>query len=581
MVYLLKAGANKSRSNSALVDYVSRRFTHKQNVWYQRWVKLEEIRKKLRFFLSVYNETGGDAPLGSKNTNLYYRSMQCHQAANILMGTKFSPDFVDFAPLLSDYDQELYDMTDALTRAIKVNRYQGLHDLAKDQSKKDLIFGNSFIEMALEWEGDDPLPKGVQYQCAPFQEMRNNYGDPDKMRVMNYSVESYAEEYGEDELDDVAIGGIVEATRESGGNIEKNILPPEGQIQVVRFYNPARKIFAEIHGGNGKIYKNLEGENYPLIGSDGRGFDPFEESRFYEDPTSDFFGYGVFDFLVDFANLDTTITNAVAVDAVWSASAPTFIEASDPDKMRSQLRQWEKNRTRGRNRVMVEKASGLGQKATVTDLSRPVRTDILQTFDDVNTTRTIRASHIDVNAMTDYAPTAEQQKLKRIEADKLNLRVLQLNEQRNIQFARNEMYFIKNTKTDFHEEEIEVNDQFADKYRSPDGFKPMKKMKIGEILDETHGLHLKVSPRMEGALDDQTFLEIQEMQQDLGLIPNGTQAKVIALEKYISKKNPDWGLKREDFMAPQQVTSGAPQGPGFEREENAVTSALTQQLATA
>jgi len=71
-------------------------------------------------------------------------------------------------------------------------------------------------------------------------------------------------------------------------------------IQVVRYYNPARKIFAEIHGGSGKIYQSLEGENYPLIGREGEGFDPFLESRFYEDPTAEWFGYGVMDFLIVF-----------------------------------------------------------------------------------------------------------------------------------------------------------------------------------------------------------------------------------------------------------------------------------------
>jgi len=64
----------------------------------------------------------------------------------------------------------------------------------------------------LKFDGDKIA--GAEYQHAPFKEIRNNYGEPDRMRVIEYSAESYAEEYGEEELEDVAYGGIVKFTRQ-------------------------------------------------------------------------------------------------------------------------------------------------------------------------------------------------------------------------------------------------------------------------------------------------------------------------------------------------------------------------------
>ena len=558
MKYVLTAGAGQSKSNSSLVSYIANRYTHKNNIYNQRAQTLDALKNKMRWLLSVYTPKDS-LPLGNNAQKLYYKSMLAHQANNTLMASKLNPDFIDYAPLGMKHDKGLNNITEALTRAHMGLRYQGLYDLAVAQSKKDLVWGNSFIELVLKFDGDKIA--GAEYQHAPFKEIRNNYGEPDRMRVIEYSAESYAEEYGEDELEDVAYGGIVNSQDKE--DEEDTYKVPDGMIQVVRYYNPARKIFAEIHGGSGKIYQSLEGENYPLIGREGEGFDPFLESRFYEDPTAEWFGYGVMDFLIDFADLDTTITNAVASDAVWSASAPTMVVSDDPDKMRASLRAWEKNRAQGRNRVVVEKNSSLGMNGKVTDLSRTVRTDLMETFDGTLISRSTRASNIDFNSLAEYAPTAEQQKMKRIEADQLNIRVLQLNEQREIAFAKNEMYFLKNTPTPFHNYEIEVNDQFAEQYESPNGFKPMHKMKIGDILKETDKLHLQIQPRLEGALSDQNIIEIQDMMDTIGIMPEGSQAQIIALEGMIKRKNPELGITRQDFLpaAPEALAAGqAPEG---------------------
>lgn len=556
MTYLLKTGTKKGKTNDSLVEYVAQRYFDKQTVWQQRNNVLEALAKRLQFLLSIYEESGGIAPKQKKSKDLYYRSLLAHQAANVLMGSKLQPDFVDYAPLGIEHDQDLLYRTRALTRAHRILRYGGGFNLAKSHAKKDLIWGNSFIEMALRFNPDETI-KGISYEWAPFFEMRNYYGERDRMRVTNYTIEDYAAEYGEEELDDVAEGGILDTQEDMGKSAtEIGAKVDDGIIQAVKLFNPSRKIFAEIHGGNGKIYMNLENEQYPLLDENGEGYDPYLENRFYEDMKSEYFGWGVLDYLIDLANLDTTVTNAVTGDAVWDASAPTLITTNDDDKMRAELRKWEKNRAKGRNRVLVQKDSGLGLTGGVTQLARGARMDLLNGFDEFTVTRATRASNIDFNSLAEYAPTAEQQKMKKIEADKLNLRVLVLNAEREIDFAKKELHFLSKTKSDFNKLEIEVEDSVGKRFASPSGFVPMKKQEIGKILDGVKNISLEVAPRLEGALDDMTLLEIQEMQNDAPLIPDGTQAKLIFLEKYLAKKNPNLGIKREDFVSPT-----APQAP--------------------
>ena len=91
----------------------------------------------------------------------------------------------------------------------------------------------------------------------------------------------------------------------------------------------------------------------------------------------------------------------------------------------------------------------------------------------------------------------------------------------------------------------------------------MHKMKIGDILKETDKLHLQIQPRLEGALSDQNIIEIQDMMDTIGIMPEGSQAQIIALEGMIKRKNPELGITRQDFLpaAPEALPAGqVPEG---------------------
>jgi len=576
--YQLRATGVQPSQNPDLVAFVADRKAFKDAIWQRRNDKLVDLNSRLSQLISIYEDSGGVAPQDLRKKSLFYKSALAHQVWNILQGSKFEPDFIDFAPLGNDYDDDLRERTKALTDAHRLVRYRGGYERAKKAAKSDLIWGNSFIEMSTKYEGD--VAVCTEYTHAPFREIRNFYGDSDILRVIDYSISAYAEQYGEEMLLKVSLGGILDTQSYGEPNEEKKEYDSGKEIiQVVRYYDPARLMFVEIHGGGGYIYKELFDNDYPFQDENGNGYSPFKESRFYEEVSGDYFGWGVMDYIIDLANLETTITNATAAEAIWEASSPSFVYSNDPDDLERKLKKHVRNINRGINMPIVQKSSGVGTSGKIESLRKGVDNQNMQVWDEVTVSRATRFSNVDIRAMSEYAPTAEQQKLKKLEADKLNMRVLLLNEEREKEFAQKEMMFLQNGKTKFQDYEVAVVDEVALRFQTEDGYIPTKKMKIKDILAGVKDVELKIAPRMEGVLDDLDFMEIQTMREDLALFAPGTAAYDIALEKYFEKKSPDWGLDRTQFSSPTGQPAQAPMTGGAGGGDP--TQAMTQQLSAA
>ena len=578
---LLATGTNAGKLPE-LSAFIAERKSFKDDIWMRRNNKLVDMSEKLDKLISLYRENYGASAHNVQEKALFYKSALAHQIWNTLMATKLYPDFIDFSPLGVTQDTDLLQKAEALTQAHRLIRYKGSYTKACMEAKPDFIWGNAFIEMSTRYDGDTAVC--TEYTHAPFREMRNYYGDTDIMRVIDYPIGKYAEIYGEPMLKKVALGGITSNDQYNTQNQEeKSFDSQKDTIQVVRSYDPARLMFAEIHGGNGYIYKHLTGKDYPFMKEDGTGYAPFKESRFYEEPNGDYFGWGVFDYIIPLANLETTITNATAMEAIWDASAPSFLYTSDPQDMEQKIKKHFRNINKGVNMPIVQKDTGLGTKGQMQPMRKGVDNNNMQIWDETTVNRATRFTNVDVRALSEYAPTAEQQKLKKIEADKLNIRVLLTNEEREKEFAMNEVEFIKNGKTRFHNYEIEIVDEVAEELRTETGYMPAAKIKIKDILKDVKDLELKIVPRLEGVLDDMNFMEIQTIQEDLQIIQPGTAAYDIAMEKYFAKKNPDWGLKRMDFSTPSQPAEPevAPEGDMAGVEPQGMpspTDALTAQL---
>ena len=578
--YILRATGTAPTTVPELVSYIAERKSRKDEIWRKRNDKLVSMSEQMEALISIYHENYGKTPKSARQAALFYKSSLAHQAFNTLMGTKLDPDFIDFRPLGAEFDRELMQITKELSQAHRVWRYKGGYQKAKLESKPDFIWGNSFIEMSTHYEEDRPMHS--EYTHAPWKEIRNYYGDTDIMRVIDMSIETYVKNYGEEELNEVTLGGILDIHSFSRADFDRDEYDSQKDIiQVVRYYDPSRKIFAEIHGGNGYVHKHLEGKEYPFIWKNDKGFAPFKESRFFEEVNGDFFGWGVFDYIINLANLETTITNATAMEAIWDAAAPSFIFSNDPDDMDQKINKHLRNINNGINKPIVQKDSGIGTKGQVQTLKKGVDNGNMKVWDDTTVSRATRFSNIDFQALSEYAPTAEQQKLKKIESDKLNTRVLMANEEREKEFAIKEMAFIQNGKTAFHSHEIAIIDDISEEFKAKDGYMPPIFKKISDILKTAKEVELQIVPRMEGVLDDMDFLEIDTMQQDLALLQPGMAASDIAMEKYFAKKNPSWGLVRTDFStptAPEQKAEAGQPGMGGQPAQPGPTDPMSAAL---
>ena len=581
--YILEATGVRPSKLPDLVSFVIERKQKKDEIWRKRYDKLVEMSSQLEQLISIYNESEGKVPGDVREKALFYKAALAHQIYNTLKSTKLEPDFIDFAPLGVSHDRDLLLKCKALTKAHRVMRYKGKYDKAKTDAKSDFIWGNSFIELSTHYNPKTDKAEYGEYTHCPFKEFRNLYGDTDAMRIIDMPIGVYASTYGEDNLKKVSIGGITSTETDETRNVnEKEYKTSKDIIQVVRYYDPARLMFVEIHGGNGHIERDLNGKDYPFVKEDGTGYIPIKESRFYDEVNGDYFGWGVMDYIIPLANLETTITNATAMEAIWEAASPSFVYSNDPTDMNQKLQKHFRNINKGINMPIVQKDSGIGTQGQIQSMKKGVDNNNMQVWDETVVSRATRFTGVDVMALSDYAPTAEQQKLKKIESDKLNIRVLMGNEEREKEFATNEMYFLRDGSTTFHNHEIEVVDQIAEDNTTEDGFVPAKKVKIKDILKNTKDLEMTISPRMEGVLDDMDFMEIQTIQDDMAMIQPGTAAYDIAMEKYFGKKNPTWGLNRQDFSTPtMQEAPAAPMDGGVTEPASGVadpTQALTQQL---
>jgi hypothetical protein len=175
---------------------------------------------------------------------------------------------------------------------------------------------------------------------------------------------------------------------------------------------------------------------------------------------------------------------------------------------------------------------------------------------------------IDFRVLTEYAPTAEQQRLRKLEEDKLNLGVMIRNVDTDKATSQQDIYILRNTTSEFHnitvyleptkdyiegmgEEDIEALKQGGEIIRIP--------MTIGEFLSGLNNIELDVSPRLEGALDTSTFVEIEQMKDNIAMIPQGTPAYSKALVEYLKKVAPEFKIREQDLMMPQAPET--PQAP--------------------
>jgi len=586
-------GDSVDKTNDELVSHIKARYDLKNKYWEQRNSILQSQDSAMQIMLETHsnlreNNFYSAKSLGSDATPGFYSSALPHVAWRFLQGAKLFPDFIDFIPertnLVPEAEVEASDLTDIHG----LMRSKGGYKKAVRAAQGDMIRGESYImhDYAVDNNGE---PTKIIYKHIPWENVRPNYDSTDWMIISDLTVNQYVMTYGKDALKKVTFGGILEqdSGRETFKTIDFDNLSAserlEKTIQVVRFIDPSTMVCAEIHGGNGYLYKLLDGEKYPYIGNDGEPFAPIMRRVFYP-PIKGWHGWGPLDFLIPLARTETTIMNATLSRAVKAADPMVMIATNDPDDAEKKYKQHIVNRQRtGNSKPFFVSNSAAGTQMQVQNIAEGVDNDNALLWRNTILDEAMIRTGIDFREIISFAPTAEQQRLRAQAQDRVNRDVLQINEATDKDFALQDLYLIKNGDSKFHDLQVTLKgfpEEFTEvdpsELRDERGMLPPRLSTVRDVVEAVEDLHYEVMPRAEGQLDDMSFKEVLNMKEDIFMLPQGTKAADKFTKFYFDKVHPQAMVSMEDLstpsveqLAPEPEFDEGIEGVDFNQLENA------------
>lgn len=412
------------------------------------------------------------------------------------------------------------------------------------------------------------------------------YDESDWILFWDLSVDKYVEKYGRRMLKKVSSGRILNTSTDEGRYINNNSMQIAEKdtiqrIQVVRYIDPAQKVYAEIHGGNGYVFKKLEGDKYPFTDSDGDAYAPVYRRVFYK-PFSGYHGWGPLDMLLSVARLESTIVNAAANRGVLAADPLVMMASNDPVEAKRMWKQHLRDQQSGAVTPFFVEDSNKGTKITPVNITPGDTNANLQFWHEFLINQATQRTGIDFKALTEFAPTAEQQRLRKQETDKMNLSVLNANRDTDIAMAKEDVYTLQNTTSKFHnltvwvptldEDFMGVEGADLEELRDDKGELPKKDVKISKVLNTVKNTEFEITPRLEGALDDRTFLDLMAKKEDIGLLTPGTEAQRKAILEYYNSAHPTTKIREEDFTV--AIVPQPPEQPAAEGAEAGAAAAL-------
>ena len=566
--YDLETSGSQSSGHHELRERIVAQFEKKQALFEQRAGQLENITQVMNVLLPIGEEVINlySAKSVAEVDDYYFASALLHQAWNFTQGVKLFPDVIEYKPEITLPPGKRTVVGRNASEIENYARRKGGYAEMVNESTSDLIRGEtiSYREYETNEKGDNVRLRWVQ---IPWQNYRQPYKDTDEIVLFEYSLDKYVEIYNKAMLRKVMSGGIL-GDFDSNEGINFDTLTTKEKlgikIQVIRYIDAPKRLYAEVHGGGGYIHKYLIGKNYPWIDSDGTPFSPIKRQIMYE-PFVGHHGWGILDILLPVAKLETTIVNASANRAVLAADPLTIIASNKPEDARRLWNQHRRNRRNGDTTPFFVGETNTGTKITPQNVDIGTNDANFQNWQEYLLSQATMRTGIDFRVLTEFAPTAEQQRLRKLEQDKINVTVLHRNKQTNIKMAQEDIYMLQNTTSEFHnivihletheDEYAHLSSEAIDELRDKDGRLPTRKETIGRFLKELGETEFDITPRLEGIIDDKTFLEMEQKRADLALLPPETPAYKKVAKDYFSDAHPRIKLQEADFevsMPPPQ-----------------------------
>ena len=567
--YVLEATGTQYARLDPIVYRVASQFTKKNRYFEDRQTQVESIARVMEVLVPIGQEVNEAYSAKSirEVDDYYFASALLHQAWNFLQGIKLAPDYVDFSPDITMQPDKGVQQARSITQIVDLARRKGDYEKAMTEAQRDLIRGECYIYRDYS-PTDDGADKQLEYKNIPWNNVRQQYDDTDLMIISDMTADEYAMIYGKEALKKVTYGSVIDAEQLKGkidtSTTQQYLQRTQNLIQVVVYFDPAQKVFCEIHGGNAFLYKKLEGKDYPFVDSSGDAFVPVYRRIFYA-PTQGYHGWGPLDLLLPVTRLATTIVNATANRSVLAADPLTVLASNDPEEAKRQWYQHKNNRSLGEGRPFFVSDNNTGTKITpqVTDIG--VDNSNFQIWSDYLLNEATIRTGIDFRSMTDYAPTAEQQRLRKQEQDRVNTSVLFLNRDTDKAMAREDIYLLQTRTSEFHkltvyldrtpESFTELGEEEIAALRDLKGNLPKKETTIAEFIDTLEDVEFNISPRLDGVLDDQSFTEIMATKDDIMLLPPGSMGQSKAITQYFQAAHPKMNILLDEVMPP------APEAP--------------------
>jgi hypothetical protein len=517
-----------------------------------------EKRSKIREYLSKYMQ----ALLGSEGQSERNKSF----TSNLMVGgaeyvrtAKIYPDKVGFYPTQKQSPQKDYDTAENFATLVDYANAVGGYEKMVTDSSLDMVFGEAWNIQEYQIRNGKPIK--IIKKHIPWENVRGFYGGTDLLVINQLTVGELVANYGEDILSKVTYGNPfnVDDSYEDVSVDLDDIINKDKRIAEVKYWDYGLKKHNVLLGGGAYMppEQQMDGEDYFWLDDDGDAFCPVHK-RVYKAPVRGYHGYGVLDLLFPLAYLETVIVNASSHAAVLASDPLLVFYADDITEMEDK---W--------NQYLATKQVGNQSPFFLESQSNPIKADQLAFQPNINIFETWRnfvleeatvRTRIDFKLLVDYAPTDGQQKSRKYETDKTNKFVLAANAVTDRAFAMQTIYMLKRGESEFHDKIIylKVGDYFysnqgaeeKELLKDKDGQYLPVPVKIREFLAKNTETEFLLTPLLDGILDDQTFFEIQDARNDMGLLMPGSPAQVKMQDYYFRKKYSNVNFVREDFAAP-------------------------------
>lgn len=564
-----------------LLTHIRTRYEDKNKIHKERADIMEAQDEVLKYLLYINKGNSYSPKSYGELPRENYVSMLPVMGMNYMQSVKLFPDFVDFTPERTNVSEENETATRDLTDLHSLIRNEGKWKTVTLEAQRDLIRGEAFIyHDIVSKQGEDELNK-IEYQHLPWETVRPNYDSSDWITAVDLTKNKYIDLYGEESFKLAGYG----STLDNNNNNYPDLIDDVGKlIQVMRYIDPATKTFVEIHG-NSHVYQDLRGDKYPWM-EEGETSVPILRYVCYE-PVIGHHGWGILDFLVSLARTDTTITNASIQRSILKADPMRLITTDDPAAMEKQYRQYLANRTTGMSEPFFMKNSNIGTQAQVQNLDAGADNSNQQFWFDWVIQMATMETQIDFNQMVDYAPTADQQRLRKQEQDRINRVIIERNAERYKLFSLQDISMLRNRECKFNDIKLflpatqEEIDASTPEMLDKNGKYPPREITVRQVVKSVLDLRIDIQPRLEGALDDLSFMEIQNMKQDIAMFVPNTIGYEKFMEYYMKKVYPRLNYEMGDNSKPFQQEQPEQPLPEPDANSQEVLPQLNQNLENA